>query len=167
LLLFLSQDNCPYKLCDFDALAPGVFLSRPSQQAAILAACGITKIVATKHSDRRNVNVFNSSKPATGQNQDTDIRSPNEDCRRGGPGIGDGGGPDDTYPNCLKQGNLLIIQNDDYPESHPNDSADGGCITIEFGRGIELINMALLDLEEDNTKITVSTTAPAICKYDW
>jgi hypothetical protein len=148
-VIFFRSD-CPYVNCDFSALVPGVLLTSSSQQAAILAACGITNIFAD---NGRKVNVFNSSVVT----QDPDLGSPNQACPGGGPGVGAGGGPTTEFPNCKAQGNLLIIQNPLVPANTPNDAADGGCITIEFARGIELANMGLLDLEEDNSEISVST----------
>jgi hypothetical protein len=132
-------------------LKAGILVSSNSQQAAILAACGITKIVADKGGTRRDVNVFNSSVVT----EDPDLGSPNQACPGGGPGAGAGGGPNTKFPNCKPQGNLLIIQNPTVPANRPNDAPDGGCITVEFARGIELANMGLLDLEEDNSEITV------------
>jgi hypothetical protein len=99
------------------------------------------------------VNVFDSSDiSSTKPNPDADLGSPNRRC--GGPGIGSGGVPTSKYPNCDEQGNLLIIQNTDNQENDPNDSPDGGCITLEFSSGIELVNMGLLDVEE-RTEIKV------------
>jgi hypothetical protein len=103
----------------------------------------------------RQVNVFNSSVVT----EDPDLGSPNQACPGGGPGVGVGGGPNAKYPNCKAQGNLLIIQNPAVPANRPNDAPNGGCITVKFAHGIELANMGLMDLEEDNTKITVSATA--------
>ena len=84
-----------------------------------------------------------------------DLGAPNEGC--GGPGIGDGGAPGSEFENCMPQGNLIIIHNNDLmmnPDP-PNDSGEGGCIKFEFFNKVKLSNMGLLDLESSG-KITVS-----------
>jgi hypothetical protein len=58
-------------------------------------------------------------------------------------------------PNCIPQGNLLIIQDTGTPESRPNDSANGGCMNIKFQSGVSLVDMGLLDVEEPGLNITV------------
>jgi hypothetical protein len=85
---------------------------------------------------------------------DPDLGSPNRHCPGGGPGKGKGGRPDAPFPNCMPQGNLLIIQNSN--ASVPNDSPDGGCMMFEFRRGVNLVNIGLLDVEE-SASITVRT----------
>jgi hypothetical protein len=146
-------------------LKPCLYLSREAQQQAILAACGITNIVAKKGNIEREVNVFNSSNiRSTNPINDPDLGSPNCVCPGSGPGIGAGGVPTSKYPNCDPLGNLLIIQNTDNPESDPNDSPLGGCITFEFGRAVELVNMGLLDVEE-RTEIKVRKWQRASKKF--
>jgi hypothetical protein len=122
--------------------------------------------VSSKEGDiDRLVNVFNSS-DIEGRNPifDPDLGSPNEACQGGGPGIGDGGGPDAPFPNCVPQGNLLIIQ-DPRAEVDPdkaNDSPFGGCITFDFDTPIETVNTGILDVEEFGVSITVRSGNPAI-----
>jgi hypothetical protein len=104
-----------------------------------------------------HINVFDSANVRSRlPGDDSDLGAPNERCPDGGPGVGAGGGPDGAYPNCSPQGNLLIIQNPE--EEDANDSPFGGCITVEFIRYVELVDMGLLDLEE-GAKIKV-------CKRD-
>jgi hypothetical protein len=119
--------------------------------------CFITSIVAEKDYQHLDVNVFDSMYPT---HEDLDLGVPNHACPHPGPGLGEGGGPFSGFPNCEPlQGNLLISQDPYYPEYEPNDSPNGGCITIEFAGSINLTTMALLDWEEDGSNITVSSSA--------
>jgi hypothetical protein len=58
-----------------------------------------------------------------------------------------------AFPNCEPQEKLLIIQNARASRISPK----GGCITTEFAGSIDLTTMALLDWEEDFSKIEVSS----------
>jgi hypothetical protein len=106
------------------------------------------------------LSVFNSSVIISDQEKDDpDLGAPNRNCPGGGPGKGNGGGPDKLYPNCAPQGNLLIIQNTN--ETVTNDSPSGGCMIFEFGRKVNLFNIGLLDVEE-SASITVRSQARVI-----
>ncbi len=72
--------------------------------------------------------IFDSANPTGG---DSDIGSPNEACPGGGPGVGAGGAPGGPGPNCVAQGNVLIISQNGN-SNVPNDSNGGGVITFEF-----------------------------------
>jgi Ni/Co efflux regulator RcnB len=148
--------ECPLVHCDFATLQVAQFLSNESQKQRILEACGIISVTAKKNGRSRNVNVFDSSNiRSTSWKDDPDLGSPNRDCPSNGPGIGVGGGPNTTYPNCVVQGNLLIIQDTSTPESRPNDSGNGGCMYIRFADGVSLVDMGFLDMEEPGLNITV------------
>lgn len=155
--------GCNYVECDFSTLQPGMFLSETEQMNQLLNDCGIS-VNAVEGKSLRNVNVFDSfnirsKRGGGGQAGDTDLGSPNNKCRGGGPGIGRGGTPDSRFPNCDAQGNLLIIQDPREPNQMiPNDSGYGGCLTLSFASGgVQLVNMGLLDVEEPVT-ITVSVS---------
>jgi hypothetical protein len=157
----VEEPECPICAlvhCDFATLAVASYLSNAPQQQRLLEACDIISMTANKNGVSRNVNVFNSSNiRSTNARDDPDLGSPNRNCPVKGPGIGIGGGGNATYPNCIPQGNLLIIQDTGTPESRPNDSADGGCINIKFQNvdGVSLFDMGLLDVEEPRLNITV------------
>jgi hypothetical protein len=137
-------------------LIPNVYLSDPEQAAQLFEDCGVM-VTALQGDVPQSVNVFNSSNiQSDNPKDDPDLGSPNEACPGGGPGIGEGGGPDQPFPNCVPQGNLLIIQD---PRSDPdtaNDSGLGGCITFEFSSPIEIVNTGILDSEEPGVSVTVS-----------
>jgi hypothetical protein len=147
--------SCPYVKCDFASLIPNVFLSQ--QGAELLAKCGV-KVSAKEGNIVRNVNVFNSSniksKKAT---DDPDLGSPNEKCPGGGPGRGVGGEPTSPFPNCVPQGNLLVIQDNRTSPNVANDSPFGGCFLFEFTSPIEMVNTGILDVEEPGVSVTVSS----------
>jgi hypothetical protein len=152
-------EECPLVHCDFATLQVARYLSNSTQKQRLLEACGILSITAKKNGISRNVNVFNSSNIRSASwTDDPDLGSPNQNCPSGGgPGIGIGGGPSATYPNCVPQGNLLIIQDTGTPESRPNDSGNGGCMYIKFQNDVSLVDMGLLDTEEPGLTITVRT----------
>jgi hypothetical protein len=133
-----------------------VYVSEGPQAAQLFDACGVT--VSAKQGDIvRRVNVFNSSNIKNSNPiNDPDLGSPNEACPGGGPGIGEGGKPDAPFPNCVPQGNLLIIQDPRADPDIANDSGLGGCITFEFSSPIEIVNTGILDSEEPGVSVTVS-----------
>jgi hypothetical protein len=153
-----SAKECPLIHCDFATLQVARYLSNDVQKQRLLEACGIISIVAQSKPGGvfRNVNVFNSSNiRSTNVRDDPDLGSPNRQCPNKGPGIGVGGGPNAAFPNCVAQGNLLIIQESGKPESRPNDAANGGCMYINFQRSVALVDMGFLDMEEPGLNITV------------
>ena len=106
----------------------------------------------------RDITVFDSSVIASDSpRDDPDLGTPNRLCPGGGPGLGDGGGPGEPFPNCEPLGNLLIIQDPRRPPSPANDSPFGGCFTFEFVNPVDMENLGLLDLEETGVSITVSS----------
>jgi hypothetical protein len=106
--------------CDFATLQVASFLSNAAQQQQILLDCGITSVTAASNSgEPRNVNVFNSSDiKGTHPKFDPDLGSPNRLCPSKGPGRGRGGRPNGPFPNCIPQGNLLIIQDNNNERAH-------------------------------------------------
>jgi hypothetical protein len=136
-------------------LIPNVYLSEAAQAAQLLADCGVTVSAKQGVLDRR-VNVFNSSDiKSTNLKDDPDLGSPNQACLGGGPGVGNGGNPNATFPNCAPLGNLLIIQDPRADPNRANDSPFGGCIIFEFSTPIEVVNTGILDVEEAGVSITV------------
>ena len=135
--------------CDFSVLTPGTFVAN---QAQLLSdACNMTVT-----SDGLNVNVFDSANIRSNDpSDDPDLGSPSQLC--GGPGVGKGGVPGSPFPNCVPQGNIMVLQNTDYPESEPNDSPDGGCMIFTFDYPVTVTDFGVLDIEEENlVEITVS-----------
>jgi hypothetical protein len=84
---------CPYIECNFVNLFPDLILGDSSQQAKLLAACGV-KVSAKQGNIVRHVNVFNSSKRSR---HDPDLGSPNQACPGGGPGRGVEGMPGSIF----------------------------------------------------------------------
>ena len=79
---------------------------------------------------------------------DPDLGSPNENCPGGGPGKGAGGGPTATYPNCVAQGMVLIVQESD--KRCPDDCGSGGIMRFQFpyGDGVSITSITSLDVDE-------------------
>ena len=102
-----------------------------------------------------DVNIFDSSNPI----YDPSLGSPNENCDGGGPGIGNGGSPDDPLSNCDPLGNLVIIHDPNSTESEPNGNESGGCLFFKFERLVELVNMGFLNTDKAAT-ITASCLLP-------
>jgi hypothetical protein len=139
-----------YVNCDFSTLTAGAF-----DMETLIETCGFAA-TAFEGSQSRFVNVFDTSKIlGRGAQYDPDLGSPNRGC--GGPGVGAGGRPGAPYPNCVAQGNALIIQ-DPRVSNRPNDNVSGGCFVFQFfRRQIELVNMKMLDVNEPNLIIKVMT----------
>ena len=76
-----------------------------------------------------------------------------------GSGVGVGGEPGEPGENCVPQGNVLIIQEDD--EEEPNDREGGGMITFEFQPNVEVFEIGLMDIEGNDSSITVSHLNPS------
>ncbi len=91
---------------------------------------------------------------ATINGEDPDLGSPNERCRGGGPGMGEGGEPDQPGENCIAQGNVVIIQESNKPE--PDDNAFGGIIRVRFDPPVkEFLSVALLDIDGKTNSLQV------------
>jgi hypothetical protein len=90
--------------------------------------------------------VFDTSRPDT---RDPDLGSPNELCTPAGPGVGLGGVPGSPGENCLAQGNVLIIQQDNGPDdTEPDDNAYGGTIEFMFDdEGRKVLSIGMLDID--------------------
>jgi hypothetical protein len=161
-----SPQTCEFIRCDFATLAVASFMSNPAQTAKILRDCGISSVTAEDPEGApRNVNVFDSADiKGTETKYDPDLGAPNRACGlvngKRGPGIGAGGRPTAPFPNCLEQGNLLIIQNTNNTETDPNDSPLGGCMIFDFARKMNLFDMGLLDVEESIQILVVSVACP-------
>ena len=79
---------------------------------------------------------------------DPDLGSPNEHCAGGGPGKGEGGGPNAKYPNCVAQGMVLIVQESN--KACPDDCSSGGVMRFQFpyGDGVNITTITSLDVDE-------------------
>eukprot|EP00545_Synedropsis_sp_CCMP1620_P006852 CAMPEP_0119014086 /NCGR_PEP_ID=MMETSP1176-20130426/9344_1 /TAXON_ID=265551 /ORGANISM="Synedropsis recta cf, Strain CCMP1620" /LENGTH=699 /DNA_ID=CAMNT_0006967225 /DNA_START=59 /DNA_END=2158 /DNA_ORIENTATION=- len=85
--------------------------------------------------------IFDSSIPE----RDWDMGSPNEACDNAGPGVGAGGSPgSNPYENCVPQGNLLIIQEDEITK--PNGNTHGGEFRFAFDRPAKVDTLGLMDV---------------------
>ena len=92
--------------------------------------------------------IFDTADPGTNNgNGDPDLGSPNEKCSPAGPGYGYGGRPGQPGENCVPQGNVLIIQEQD--KADPDDDSEGGNITFTFDFPVEeVVSVGLMDIEE-------------------
>jgi hypothetical protein len=90
--------------------------------------------------------LFNTSDIGDELIGDSDLGSPNQFCSPSGPGVGAGGKPDQPGENCVPQGNVLIIQEEDTEQ--PDDSEDGCCITFDFINKVEYVyEIGLMDID--------------------
>lgn len=143
--------TCEFVHCDFSNLMAGVLFSESDQQAQLLLdKCGMAVSATTRNgTEPQNVTVFDSSLIRSRKSiDDPDLGAPNKAC--GGPGKGKGGKPGAPFPNCVPQGNLLIIQDPRYDV--PNDNGLGGCIVFELPeQGVTLVDMGLIDVDAPTT----------------
>jgi pyrrolidone-carboxylate peptidase len=104
-------------------LAPGEFLQNEyASYGLILSANGGVGTTPC---------LFDSSNPGSQETcGDADLGSPNNACTPPGPGIGNGGRPNQPGANCDPLGNILIIQ--EKGEDCPDDPMMGGKIVFEF-----------------------------------
>ena len=95
--------------------------------------------------------VFNSSDvgDAHAGFGDRDLGTPNEMCTPPGPGEGAGGEPGEPGENCVFQGNLIIIQENNEKPSIPDDNRDGGMIIFDFNPPATYVyEMGFVDIDE-------------------
>lgn len=99
------------------------------------------------------VRIFDTSNPGSWANGDLDLGSPNAHCPGGGVGKGDGGKPNQLGENCIPQGNILIIQEED--KTVPDDNKGGGNITFHFDEPVRFDRVGVMDIDEDNSEVEV------------
>jgi hypothetical protein len=82
-----------------------------------------------------------------------DLGSPNERCSFKGPGIGEGGEPDNLEgENCQSLGNVIVVQDKLGDFSIPNDNAGGGMIIFDFEPPASIVyELELLDIDAPTT----------------
>jgi hypothetical protein len=101
--------------------------------------------------------IFDSSNP-TGD--DPDLGSPNETCRGGGPGIGEGGEVGQPGENCVAQGNLLIVAENiadaggDNVVDDPDDEEGGGLVTFSFNGLVDPVDITIMDIDKETAHVT-------------
>jgi hypothetical protein len=90
--------------------------------------------------------IFDSSNPIN----DEDLGSPNEACDSGGPGVGEGGFPD----NCEAQKNVLIIE--ESGGKYADDNEFGGSISFNFEDAVDISAIGLIDIDEDEAESSIT-----------
>jgi hypothetical protein len=91
--------------------------------------------------------LFNSSQP-TGN--DFELGSPNAFCDDDGPGWGEGGVPGKLGANCIPQGNVLIIQENNTDLTIPDDNAQGGRLIFSFDSPTRIGHLGLMSMSTVN-----------------
>ena len=140
-----SPTTCPYTDLNFDSLTRGDYITDQLEDlyGVTITAAGSSGSGYTPAGAAR---VFDTN--ITGGVQgDPDLGSPNEGC--GGPGEGLGGAPGEPYENCMVLGNVLIIQEEN--KTTPDDNAGGGNITFDFLVPVEVVEIAILDIDINET----------------
>jgi hypothetical protein len=123
---------CDYRQCKFEELTPNTL----GPYDLIESECGFFI------SSKKKINVFNSSDiKSTSWRDDPDLGSTNVQCDPSGPGRGRGGIPTSSFSNCDSLGNILIVQNP-WVKSRPNDDAKGGCIVFDLSSRLPDYNLA-------------------------
>ena len=151
-----TVDTCLEVTVDFDSLPDGSSLESGEFIKKQYSAYGI--IISASGGAEELPRLFDSS--AALPSDDLDLGSPNEKCEENpGPGVGIGGEPGEPGENCIPQGNVLIIQEDD--EEEPNDREGGGMIIFEFQPNVEVFEIGLMDIEGNDSSITVSHLNPS------
>lgn len=101
--------------------------------------------------------LFNTSDVGTDPEfGDRDLGSPNEKCPTPGPGEGLGGEPFQPGENCVPQGNVLNIQEDnERAEERPNDNRYGSTITMKFSSHVTVYELGVMDIEQNDSFVEV------------
>lgn len=143
--------ECVAQRLDFDTLAAGEYVTDQflSEHGVTISAASDTGYVPDGAA-----RAFDTANPGTEEDGDPDLGSPNEACPGGGPGVGDGGGPDQTFPNCEPQGIVLIIQESN--KTTPDDNVAGGTIFFDFVPPSNVFEIGILDIDGDVPSIKVS-----------
>ena len=90
--------------------------------------------------------IFNTSDVS----DDSDLGSPNQFCDPSGPGVGVGGEPNQPGKNCVPQGNVLIIQEEDTEQ--PDANSEGGSITFDFTPKADYVyEIGLMSIDTETT----------------
>jgi hypothetical protein len=111
--------------------------------------------------------VFNTRFVGNREYGDADLGSPNKRCPKPGPGRGEGGEPDQPGANCVSQGNVLIIQEDNDDTSQPDDQRKGGTITFDFYPPVAFFDsLGLLDMQRPGNTITVEYETDSTANID-
>ena len=124
---------------DFDELSAGDVVSTQYPGVTINA-------VNNRTGYQNAAMVFDSSNPTGG---DADLGTPNQAF--GGPGVGSGGGSNETA-----LGNILIVSEDN-DASDPDDEAQGGTFTFTFAEAVTINHLDLLDIDSDESGGSVVT----------
>ncbi len=130
---------------DFNAVPTGTQLS---DQLGIV-------VVSVDNNQGPNIGtIFNSSNPP---DHCEDLGTPNVDF--GGPGIGRGGSAGEAGENSTAQEQLLIIAENDRDQDNdgllddPDDDSDGGTITLDFTKLVDILSVRMIDIEEEGSYV--------------
>ena len=149
-----SIGTCVEVTIDFDSLPDGSSLESGEFIEDQYSAYGIT--ISASGEGKASLRLFDTG--SINLNGDEDLGSPNEMCDNLGSGVGAGGEPGERGENCVPQGNVLIIQEED--EESPNDREDGGMIIFDFQPNVEVFEIGLMDIEGNDSSVTVSHLNP-------
>jgi len=105
-----TLDGCANVILDFDTYPDGTPLPGGKYVEKEWAAYGLTLSATGGFLDFPRL--FDTSDIGNPNFGDADLGSPNERCTPSGPGVGEGGEPGEPGENCVPQGNVLIIQED-------------------------------------------------------
>ncbi len=146
---------------NFSSITPGTVVSGEAPGGGTIAGntyfTDFTIDVTNNGTGPHSLVIFDSSNPTGG---DWDLGSPNNGC--GGPGVGPGGAPGEPGENCTALGHVLVINDNivdvspaDGLVDQPDDEAAGGQMRIEFANPVRILNLAFLDLDDqENVNIT-------------
>jgi hypothetical protein len=87
--------------------------------------------------------------------QNRHLGSPNANCARGGPGVGEGGNPGQPGENCVEQRNVLIIQSENSTKADADPT--GGVLLFAFASTTRIGHIGLMGVANGTATITVLT----------
>ena len=137
---FLEQ-RCLLTTINFDTDGLGANTTAGQVIDDEYANLGLT--IATDDPAGHPAMIFDSANPSGG---DLDLGTANEDF--GGPGVGAGGEAGQPGENNTAFGKVLIIS-EDGDSSDPDDDASGGTIYFNFDSDVEIVSLAVLDIENN------------------
>ena len=164
--------TCEVVRIDFDSAANGTLISGGRYVQNEWLELGMILAATGGYPGVKVPRLFDTSDTGNELYGDEDLGSPNKGC--GGPGIGAGGAPGAPGENCIPQGNVLIVQENNADVTQPDDSADGGKIIFNFTpQVVSVIGVGLMDINchdlpitavpkngSENTTITVKGLGP-------
>ena len=153
---FIEAPSCTDVVIDFESLPNGLkILGGTYLWNEYSRDYGVT--LSTSGGFLTFPRLFNTSVANDTEFDDGHLGSPNENCDPAGPGVGVGGDPGAQGANCDRQGNVLIIQDNNDNRIRPRDSKTGGVISFSFDSRVKSVNeIGLMSINKNGTTVKVA-----------